>query len=398
VVRITQYSAVFVLMCGIIACVDSSKISLHKFPTDFQTVSFSLSDIFSELEIIQLDNIEPITKPLDIIYSDSTFIIPTWTGKIFRYYRDGTLIDVVDMKGSGPGEYSGIVDLIIHDDSIYINVGAAGKKILVFDYEYNFHRAINYPYDITFGKLIMYHNSFYMFTRPLGYMPEIDWVSFDLSGNVITVKPFDESVKPPISSWMSSLILFENSDTFYVYRDIADTIFAINEVSNYHPAFLVNRNFNSGAPLLSKEELASRVQKQAYRRRISNIIGLGKYWLAMIDHNDRVPLVETILFDTEQVKTYLLSSEQPEFGTPFNLGIPFTWVGAGFLYWNFKVSINGDEYIACFIDAYKVIEFARGEEFINSAPERPDLKQKFQEIANTLTIDDNPVLILLKLK
>ena len=118
----------------------------------------------------------------------------------------------------------------------------------------------------------------------------------------------------------------------------------------------------------------------------------------MIDHNEKVPLVETILFDTEEGKTYLLSSEQPEFGTPFNLGIPFTWVGAGFLYWNFKVSINGDDYIACFIDAYKVIEFARGEKFINSVPERPDIKQKFQEIANTLTIDDNPVLILLKLK
>ena len=380
-------------------CDSDSKEQLKGFPTKYQEPKFSLSEIFTDLEVIILSNEKPITTPLDIITNDSLMIIPTWEGKIFRYYYDGTLLDIVDGQGLGPEEYAGIVDLIIQQDTFYINVGMAGREILVYDSNFRYIRKIKYPDDVSFGRLFWHGNAFHLFTRPVGYVPEDDWVSFDLSGNILAAKPFNKSIKAPASATNGSLAILDNNDVIYVYREIVDTIYVIDKDLYYYPAFQINRNYEIDAPLLSNEELAfySRLGPQNGRR-IRKITCLGKLWVVMIENIKKETLFETALFDTEKDKTYLLSSVKPEFGKPFSHGLPFTWVGAGFLYWDFKITINDNEYIACLIDAHKLIDFIHSEEFINSVPERSDIKKMITKLADSIDYDSNPVIFLFKIR
>ncbi|MDZ7739617.1 MAG: hypothetical protein U5K32_11260 [Bacteroidales bacterium] len=49
-------------------------------------------------------------------------------------------------------------------------------------------------------------------------------------------------------------------------------------------------------------------------------------------------------------------------------------------------------------DPYRFIERTLCDNFISSDPSRPEIKQRMLDIADTLTIEDNPVMVLLKLK
>lgn len=50
------------------------------------------------------------------------------------------------------------------------------------------------------------------------------------------------------------------------------------------------------------------------------------------------------------------------------------------------------------MDSYELISYVDSDEFKKGVPKRPELKQQMLNIADTLTIEDNPVLLLLELK
>jgi hypothetical protein len=51
-----------------------------------------------------------------------------------------------------------------------------------------------------------------------------------------------------------------------------------------------------------------------------------------------------------------------------------------------------------FIDAYKLIEYVNSSVFKTSIPKFPEKKKALEQLANSLTENDNPVLMLVKLK
>jgi len=50
------------------------------------------------------------------------------------------------------------------------------------------------------------------------------------------------------------------------------------------------------------------------------------------------------------------------------------------------------------IDAYKIKNYVSSEEFKNSKPKYPEKKKELEQLANSLDYEDNPVLMIVRLK
>ena len=59
---------------------------------------------------------------------------------------------------------------------------------------------------------------------------------------------------------------------------------------------------------------------------------------------------------------------------------------------------SGDEYLAGYIQPYELKIFIASNKFKNSTPKYPEKKKQLEQLANSLNENDNPVLMLVKLK
>ncbi len=59
---------------------------------------------------------------------------------------------------------------------------------------------------------------------------------------------------------------------------------------------------------------------------------------------------------------------------------------------------NGDEYLAGTIQPFELKAHVASDAFKNSTPKYPEKKKQLEQLANSLDENDNPVLMLVKLK
>jgi hypothetical protein len=59
---------------------------------------------------------------------------------------------------------------------------------------------------------------------------------------------------------------------------------------------------------------------------------------------------------------------------------------------------NDNEYLVGWTDAYQLKAYSSSESFKNSVPELPEKKKELKKLTNNLNENDNPVLMLVKLK
>ena len=57
-----------------------------------------------------------------------------------------------------------------------------------------------------------------------------------------------------------------------------------------------------------------------------------------------------------------------------------------------------DNTMLAWVDAYKLIAYVQSDVFKNSTPKYPEKKRELEQLADNLSENDNPVLMLVKLK
>jgi len=61
-------------------------------------------------------------------------------------------------------------------------------------------------------------------------------------------------------------------------------------------------------------------------------------------------------------------------------------------------TVKDDNIIVSWIDAFKFKEYIASDAFKNSTPKYPEKKQELERLANSIHEDDNPIIILIKVK
>lgn len=373
-------------------------------PGTFQEIDFSLDDIATDLEFVLFSTEVALPYTNLVKWYDPYFYYPVRTfnkAEINRFTSDGKYVDKLSKNGRGPDEYLGIVDYFV--DERMGNLYVITNRIVVFDKNLKYIHDIKYPAKRDGEIKVRWLNNqihlFYFNHTGTGY----DWVVMDTAGQVLESKECSETLNQ-VYVPMRDIQIFYNKNKLYRFHDQSDTIFQIDS-TGFHPKVLLNRKFDDGYNMIKDEwndmfRYNGKISDQPHRQ-VESIFGIGTYWI--INYIKSLPATkyheaETVLYNIKENTFALVNSVGAKDGDSAISGLPNDWCGSGVISLEGQFQINGDSYIYDLIDSYKFLNYINSDDFKKGNPKRPKIKQKMQAIADTLTIDDNPVMMLLKLK
>jgi hypothetical protein len=368
----------FVLACG------PSGTSLYEIdPPFFENNPITLSDIADNIDYIPLENFPYLSNIMEIKIEDTLIVISSQSksdGGIYEYNRQGILRGKIEgIVGKGPGECIYCTDFTIDSsgDRIYI-VDGMEEDLEVYSMKGKYIRTISLGDKIKgFPSDIAFWNSSLL----LGYSDskEYNWAIIDTLGNLIDKKknalfPYDCNVgllggfykyKDKINFW----------DPFY------DTIYTISPDWKYRAAYLFKRGENWVPPWVKDISILVSLCK------VYDIFETEDYIYISYGYQKKAKIA---LIDKKDKKEYLLSSES---------GIPNTLDGGLNLTRCMTYFTENDrEFLVGLIFPYELKAHISGEEFKNSTPKYPEKKKELEKLANSLRENDNPALMLIKLK
>ena len=391
---------VSLLICLVVICTacntERTNESIPELPTALEECDFSLMDIASDLIIIPLGSETIMGSIREIKYIDPFFLIKTSDHKLYRVAKDGSIFDILDKKGRGPEEYLGITSFHVNSNGDVIISTATEKHVMIYSDSLNFLRYIPYPKDVEESYMYWVNDTPYFFPLPIAKTSKYDWISIDYEGNILDSRKYTGLGIKTIFTSEGSLQLFGNSEKFYRYRETSDTIFEMDK-NGYRPVYTINRIFDDGLRMLTIEEATRDIKSVAEvteissingRRIIEKIFDLGLNWII----HYRSEKCETVLLNRKENKSYIIGSGKylPKLHNDI--------VGAGDIWIRGVIEMNYEKYILSYLDAFDFMSLVESEAFINGEPLLPSKKKEMQILAEKLSENDNPILMLLKLK
>lgn len=204
---------------------------------------------FADVEYIPLETSDEfLTQGSSLVVSDNYILVTNRAndGNLYLFDRSGKGIRVINHKGNGPGEYTAYGNILIDEehDEIFIN-DLMQFKIFIYDMEGNFKRSFSYDKETNLFHILsydqnsfIYWNSAHQFDKSKIDAPQfyicskqdgsvIKELSFPYEKRVSTMEQYSDASN---NTWVSfircynvncfhnQMILFEPScDTIYGY-------------------------------------------------------------------------------------------------------------------------------------------------------------------------------------
>lgn len=385
--RIIIYVACFL---GILfSCSEKKSDELIKInPNNYILQSLSMVDLSNDIQYIPLSNDQVISNIFEIeMLEDKIFIVAN--NCILSFNIDGSFDRFIGKQGHGPGEYN---------HSSIFTVDKQGKMVYVYDrphilqysFEGDFIRKITFENSIKDFYSILYKNDkLYLFEYLYYGQSKYNWLILDKNGNEIasklnSIEPFKTRIPGP------SKTSYEFGRDIRYWNMYNDTIFTLRDTV-YEPYIL----FDKGGfryPIQSSDWFEH--ERYWFPNQIietEKYIFINSWWktcdqLFCLDKKNG----KMILVDKEPFK----ASEAPllTFGIENNLD------GGPCLEPFYYVQTDSDEYLVSWFGAFELKAHVASEAFKNSTPKYPEKKRELEQLANSLNDNDNPVLMLVKLK
>ena len=308
---------------------------------------------------------------------------------LLMFRNDGSFINEVGIRGRGPNEFTGINDIDINpiNGSIYIANGAQ-SKFLVFNNNGKFIRTFKIPvkgemnFKLTEGGILCYYNN------SQGSIKN-SFILVDTTGKIIKnfTNKYPWEKKYPFG--------FENENIFYRFNNqlykkeiYCDTIFKYNN-REFEPHIIIDvGNLRLTQDVRIKAKTRSDVEYISHNFLSQfNLFEFGDFIYyeigAMI--NGVHDLYSFIGSKRNDFKTIILPYE----GLINDIdGGPNIW----------PKTIKNDSTIVSWIDAVEFKKYMASDTFKNSTPEYPEKKNELEKLASSVKENDNPILILIKVR
>ena len=393
-----------------------------------------VSEFVSELEYIPLETgdnclIGEDVRERNVIVTKSHIFVAAQK-YCYAFGRDGKFITEIGRVGQGPGEYAQIstIGIFVDEKKQSLYMGTVPFDILEYSWDGVFRRSIKLP-----TNMLGHHPDGILFVRDslfIGHNPnysgseEYHFFLFDTSGQII--KTFDNHVKIARSaiSWNSyeeSMKPFRLSDHIYVKEMPNDTLYCLNEQDELIPKFV----FNLGKYAYNKE----RRENSSVVEGLEGVIfipGFDRYMVGTSNYiffstyprNLNIPLPKGRASKIELPPgAVLVNSYDPDNPVAIPVGIYDTvnrttrlldtdpvsrMVGlindldGGLSFWPFY--FNSDNELIDIQQAHTMKEYLTEEYFAAHEIKNLQAHQKLRELLKTLKDDDNPVVVVAKLK
>jgi hypothetical protein len=350
----------------------------------------SIAEIADQIEYVPLDAAQNVSHILNIEASNNQYFISAgnYSG-ILAFDKHGKFRHQVGRVGNGPGEYrTGTIFAIdINSETLYV---LNNFQILSYSFSGDHLGTISLEsFGMRFDDLLIQNKKFYLFNYIDHGKSTYNWVVTDLQGKELGSKR--NSIQPFETSWGGGNQLaytFDNNIRYWNCYN--DTIFTISDL-DYKP-FLY-------------------FEKGDFRRPLRNfpINEYTNYWnpSKISETQDFVWLLSA--FKGEIMLSALRKEDGFQFlvdKTTFNdshkqwceFGIENDFDRGPNVVPRYIINKGGHLYLCHWFQAYQLKAHVASEAFKAATPKYPEKKLQLEQLANSLNDNDNPVLMLVKLK
>ena len=380
------------------------------------------SDLFSSIELIPLetsdkcllreDNLRVLLNDSVIVIADNasgptSFMADISDCKLYAFDRTGKYKNEIGRTGQGPGEYTYLSEVFFNMEKPTIFIDN-NQKILEYDYHGKFIRSFSKP------------RPSYKLLSKIGYAGKDLFVGFAMydgtnrfnycifNQNGDTVKIFPNYIFFNRGSFANTaftgLAPFRVADRTYLKNNANDTLYVLNDL-DLQPAYV----FSFGKYSISKEdfEIQGNVAKKIS---MSRLIGMPNYFFYTMNFpetlsgpkskpeysraleqyvsNDRRRIYG--LYDIAKKTNILLDTDnhlQKGIVNDMNGGLPFI-----------PLYYAGNNTVIGIWTVTDMQEMLTDDYFAKQTIKDPQAHQKLKEILRNLKYDDNPIVVVAKLK
>ena len=362
-------------------------------PRIFPEVEISLAEIAADISYIPLDN----KFPIGIIYSykmiDDFIYAAIKDVGVVRFTNTGKFDRKYGKIGRGPGEYVFCLRFAVDEKSgsVYV-MDHKMKDVEVYKKNGTHIRSFKLPVDEDgFGLSdIEYFNKSLVVAQYINMgHGDYNWIVLDTLGNRITEKANPYTI---FNGRMGGGGGLQKYNEFIVYWDQSkDTVFHISADSNYNPVCIFS---------LGEHRLPMTTEGCNPPMEFINKMG-DDYLLAnsfletenffvynyTVHKNQYLALINKM---TREIKSQTLTKENGGIANNIDNGLAFTP--------ETYIIRNKEEYLISRIQPFELKAHLLSNAFKNSTPKYPEKKKELEKLANSLNENDNPVLMLVKLK
>ena len=361
-------------------------------PRTYTESKILLSEIADDISYIPLDKQFPFGLTYTFKIINGFLYASIKDVGVVRFTNNGKLDVRYGNIGRGPNEYVYCLRFAVNPNNgtVYV-MDQKMNNVQVYSKNGVHIRTIKLPQDEDGFKLsdIEFFNSSLVFAQYFNMgRGDHDWIVMDTLGNKIAEK---KNSYPEFKGRMGgSGGLFRTGNNLGYWDEFKDTIFLITPEFNYKTMGLIAKgDFRlpiTDEPYNNVEDLLKNSSKYFDP---SNIIDIGSFFVLVYFFENNLHLA---LINKNTGNTNTIQLKNREDGIPNNIdsGLPFLP--------EICYETEGNVFLASLIQPYNLKIYTSSETFKNSKPKYPEKKTQLEQLANGLSENDNPVLMLVKLK
>ncbi len=415
-----------IIMIGIISCIEGNclknnitRIDIENNINNFKP--FSLSDLECYIEYVVLETKNaPILGSIKTIDISSEYIVVSDLNQCVLFCRNGNFISTIGNKGRGPGEYHGLGQIRIFDDKIFLPDYSKNEFIL-YNTEGEFIKTFKSRgrFSVKSGSWIPLTDTTYLVSIPNQTGKEKYRIALiNDKGEILKKYPnstfFVRGGAGSFTGYSDTQFYRLNTTLFYK-ENFNDTIWRIDD-EQLSPVYILDRGkYGVSIEYWGLFDKIS-IEKISNQINIINVFESEKYIYSVLGYMKHYPFTffresNTDIFmgivppgpsPHDIIGLYNKLTEEFFVVAPSNVDDQIEPTGIkndidGGINFMPRYAVN-DSLILSWFEPYQLKMYVASETFKKSVPKFPEKKKKLKELAASLDENDNPVLMLLKLK
>ncbi|TKG94924.1 6-bladed beta-propeller [Puteibacter caeruleilacunae] len=375
------------IMLIFVSCSNHEKTKIQEInPTKFEKTELFLSEYAESIDYIQLESNPPFSSIITCKVVDSLIYAAVRpNGNMLVYDMKGKFQRKIGRNGRGPGEYKYAMHFCVDSDEGKVYV-LSQKKIIIYSIGGSFIKEISLAdYDTTFCSIRVHHGNIYLFDNfCCGYM-KYNWLVLNKEGEQVSSKL--NSVAPfKCRQIPGNKIVFEDDENMYYWNYLNDSIFQIKPDNHSLKYLFAHGNFRISPSNWDNDKI---VYGSCFRPdrifKTHNSLIL-RYFMA---HRYGIAVSKT---RNLSFKSYEIDFSEKIFGfiNDIDGGMPL----------DPKQCVNSTDkqYLMSYIPALSLKQYVESNKFGQTKCKQPVLHEKLKAFASQIDENDNPILILAKLK
>jgi hypothetical protein len=346
-----------------------------------------ISDISSEIVYIPLETTEDnlIRKILKVYCSEKNIYVGDANG-LYQFTDSGKFIRQIGSLGRGPGEHSSLMDFTVNEKGNTVIIQGE-FSIVAYDLEGNYVENLN---KLPGSKFIFFNPDKIAFYKPNDIESPVNLVITSLD-----LKPirefYNKTPKPRTKTTFRYAPLYVFNDHVFFKENFNDTLFCLRD-SILIPYIIFNEkdlllDHSFELPNGDLSDLIRHLDLVEDKLLTHSILESERHvFISYIQgQNPRTQRNVRFIFNKEDNSTYCISNG--EFINDIDGGMGF-----------FPQLITDTQNLVKWIDVNVFKAHTASNAFLNSSPKYPLKKKGLEELSSSLKENDNPVLMVVKLK